>query len=228
MEAFAHAVSLGYRYLETDVHLSVDGALVAFHDANLRRACGIDRKICDVATAELAEMRVGGRAPVPLLNDLFDRFEEARFNIDCKSDAAVEPLARFIHERQAIDRVCLGSFSHARLRRLRSLLGPGLLTCMSPIEISSLRASGRLGGSAARVAQVPVRYGSSGRGRGVTVLTPRFVEAAHRQGIAVHVWTIDDPTEMERLLDLEVDGIMTDDPGTLRSVLAARGQWPES
>lgn len=225
LPAFEHAVALGYRYLETDVHLTADDVLVAFHDPDLRRTCGVDRKIDELSTGELADIRVDGRVPIPLMGELFDRFPGVRFNIDCKSDAAVGALVRLIREREAIELVCLGSFSHARLIKLRALLGPGLLTCMSPQEVAFLRLSGRLRGSGPRVAQVPVRYGRPTGPLGVTLVTARFVRAAHRHRLPVHVWTIDDPTEMNRLLDLGVDGIMTDRPEILRSALEQRHAW---
>lgn len=227
--AFDAAVALGYRYLETDVHLSADGALVAFHDTDLARTCGVARRIADLTVEQLAEIRVGGVAEIPLMSDLLERYPDARYNIDCKSDAAVEPLVQLIRDHDALDRICLGAFSHARLTRLRSALGPRLLTCMSPQEVASLRLTGRLRPrltpDVQRVAQVPVRYGRpSGRG-GLTVVTPGFLRAARRAGAAVHVWTINDAEEMHRLLDLGVDGIMTDRPETLRTVLEARGAW---
>jgi glycerophosphoryl diester phosphodiesterase len=225
LPAFEHAVALGYQYLETDVHLSADGVLMAFHDPDLRRTCGVEGTIAELSAAELADVRVDGREPIPTLADLLDRFADARFNIDCKSDDAVAELVRTVHERSLLDRVCIGAFSHARLTKLRALLGPRLLTCMSPPEVAQLRLVGRSTGSARRVAQVPVRAGDTGAGRRLTVVTPRFVRAAHRRGAAVHVWTIDDPTEMHRLLDLGVDGIMTDRPEVLRDVLVERGAW---
>ncbi len=227
LPAFEHAVDLGYRYLETDVHLTRDGVLVAFHDADLRRTCGVDRTIAATTWAELREFRVDGREPIPLMSDLFARFPDARFNIDCKSDAGAPALVRLIRELDAIDRVCIGSFSHARLAKLRALLGPGLLTCMSPQEVALLRLTGRLPGSAQRVAQVPAHAGRPPSPLRVPVVTRRFVNSAHRHGSQVHVWTIDDADEMHRLLDLGVDGIMTDRPETLRSVLEQRGQWHE-
>lgn len=226
MPAFEHAVALGYRYLETDVHLTADGELVAFHDPDLQRTCGVDVTIADTPWAELRHLRVDGREPIPLMTELLDRFPDARFNIDCKSDAAAPALVQLVRDRELIDRICIGSFSHSRLVKLRSLLGPRLLTCMSPQEIARLRLTGRTTGSAMRVAQVPVHAASSGPGRRVTVVTERFLRAAHRHDVAVHVWTIDDRAEIERLLDLGVDGIMTDRPETLRDVLAERGEWP--
>ena len=225
MPAFEHAVSLGYRHLETDVHLSADGVLMAFHDSDLSRTCGVDRSIADMTADELAAVRVDGRASIPTMSELFERFADVRFNIDCKSDAAAGPLAALIRRYEAIDRVCLGAFSHARLTKLRTLLGPELLSCTSPQEVATLRLVGRLSGHALRVAQVPVRYGAPSGPTGITVVNERFVRNAHCRGVAVHVWTIDDPGEMHRLLDLGVDGIMTDRPEVLRDVLVERDEW---
>ena len=225
MPAFEHAVGLGFDYLETDVHLSADGVLMAFHDPDLSRTCGVDGSIAEMTADELAEVRVDGRASIPLMSELFERFPDVRFNIDCKSDAAVGPLAALIRRFEAIERVCLGAFSHARLTKLRTLLGPQLLSCMSPQEVATLRLTGRVSGIADRVAQVPVRYGAASGPKGVTVVTERFVRNAHRRGVPVHVWTIDEPDEMHRLLDLGVDGIMTDRPEILRDVLIERDQW---
>jgi glycerophosphoryl diester phosphodiesterase len=225
MPAFEHAVALGFQYLETDVHLSADGILMAFHDPDLNRTCGVDGTIAEMTAEELAAVRVDGRASIPLMSELLERFPHVRFNIDCKSDAAAGPLAALIRRYEAIDRVCLGAFSHARLTKLRTLLGPDLLSCMSPQEVATLRLAGRTTGHARRVAQVPVRYGAATGPKGITVVTERFVRSAHRRNVPVHVWTIDDADEMHRLLDLGVDGIMTDRPEVLRDVLVERGQW---
>lgn len=225
LPAFERAIELGYVHLETDVHLSADGVLMAFHDPDLRRTCGVDASIAELTATELADVRVDGREAIPTMVQLLDRFADARFNIDCKSDDAAGPLVTLVRERDLHDRVCIGSFSHARLTKIRSLLGSRLLTCMSPQEIARLRLTGRVHGTARRVAQVPVRAADQGVGRRVTVVTARFVSNAHRHDVAVHVWTIDDPGEMHRLLDLGVDGIMTDRPEVLRDVLRARKSW---
>lgn len=223
MASFRHALSLGYRYLETDAHRTVDGVLVSFHDPNLERTCGIDANIVEMTAAEVADARVsdsnGEGHPIPLLAELFEAFPCARFNIDAKSDEAVEPLADLISGFDAIDRVCLASFKLSRLRRLRNLLGSQLLTNISPTEVGTLRTLGRLRGTARRVAQVPPSKW------GVDVVTARFVANAHRIGVPVHVWTINERTEMEHLLDLGVDGIMTDETELLREVMIGRGSW---
>lgn len=219
MAAFEHAVSLGYRYLETDVHLTADGQLAAFHDPDLERTCGVSSKISELAWADIAELRVDGREPIPLMRELLTRWPDCRFNIDCKSDDAVEPLAALIESSGALDRVCLGAFSLRRLRRLRKLLGPGLLTSMSPAETASLRLVGRLPGAHPRAAQVPPSQGP------LKVVDERFVRHAHRKGIPVHVWTINDADEMRRLLDVGVDGLMTDDVALLKQVYEEHGLW---
>lgn len=220
MASFEHAVSLGYRYLETDAHLTVDGVLVSFHDPDLNRTCGIDARIGEMTAAQVAEARVDGEHPIPLMSDLFDAFPAAHFNIDAKSDESVEPLCDLVRALDALDRVCLASFELKRLIRMRALLGNGLITNMSPVEVGSLLTVGRVIGRAHRNAQVPP---STGR---LPVVSPRFIDNARRRGIDVHVWTINERAEMERLLDLGVDGVMTDETTLLRDVLVERDSWP--
>jgi glycerophosphoryl diester phosphodiesterase len=223
MASFRHAVSLGYRYLETDVHRTVDGVLVSFHDPDLNRTCGIDAKIGEMTAAEVASARVvderGDQHRIPLMAELFETFPDVRFNIDAKSDEAVEPLAALVREFDAVDRVCLASFNGARLRRLRSVLGPRLLTNTSPSDIALLRLLGRLRGDAQRAAQVPTEM------RGIEIVNERFLASARRFAVPVHVWTVNERAEMERLLDLGVDGIMTDETELLRTVMIERSMW---
>jgi glycerophosphoryl diester phosphodiesterase len=225
LPAFEYAVGLGYRYLETDVHATADGRLVAFHDASLDRVTDRRGRIAELRWSEVARAMVDGRAPIPLLTDLFEAFPDARINIDCKSDGAVDPLVRAVRATGSIDRVCIGAFSDRRLARLRRELGPGLCSTMGPGEVARLRIGSLvpggtgLVGRAAACIQVPVAMA------GIPVVDRRSVATAAHLGLPVHVWTIDDATEMHRLLDLGVAGIMTDRPAVLRDVLQARGHW---
>lgn len=218
MPAFEHAVRLGYRYLETDVHVTADGVVVAFHDNDLSRTCGRQGRISELPWAEVRAARVDAKEPILTLSDLLEAFPDARLNIDCKSDAAVGPLAEEIVRHDVLDRVCLASFSDSRIRALRRRLGVGICTGAATRELAVLWVSGRnIGGALA--AQVPVRQ------RGLTVVTERFIRRAHRNRVVVHVWTIDDRREINRLLDLGVDGIMTDRPAILRDVFVERNIW---
>ena len=223
LAAFRRAVDEGYRYLETDVHLTADGVLVAFHDAVLDRVTDATGPVAGATYARLREVRIGGREPIPTMAELLDACPDARFNIDPKSDAAVGPLLDLLHEARATDRVCVGAFSDRRLRSVRGAGGPSIATSLGPREVARVLRAARFGRTVpplpAVAAQVPLRFGR------IPVTTPRFVITAHRAGLEVHVWTIDDPGQMERLLDLGVDGIMTDRPELLRDVLRRRGTW---
>lgn len=222
--AFQDAVNLGYVYVETDVHATSDGVLVAFHDNDLSRTCGVDKRISEVTWDDLRSVRVGGTEPIPLLEDILGTWPDLRVNIDCKSEGALRPLVETMQRLDCLDRVCIGSFSDSRMSRIREALGPGLCSSMPPREVAKILAVATMRLPAksnwiARAAQVPVKQGP------IPVVTSRLVEIAHRSGIQVHVWTIDDPVEMSRLLDMGVDGIMTDDTRALRDVLRARDAW---
>ena len=223
MPAFEHAVRLGYRYLETDAHVTADGVLIAFHDDRLDRVTDRAGVIAELPWSEVQRARVDGREPIPLLEDLLKAWPDVRVNIDPKHDGAAEPLAAAIVRTRSVDRVCVGAFSDRRIGVVRSLVGPALCTSMGPREVAQLVSASRglPGGGRLRspCAQVPPNQGR------VPLVTARLVETAHRLGVQVHVWTIDDGDEVARLLDLGVDGIMTDRPQVLKDVLSARGEW---
>jgi glycerophosphoryl diester phosphodiesterase len=232
LAAFRAAYDLGYRYLETDAHLTADGAIVAFHDERLDRVTDGSGAIADLPLARVRAAKVGGSEQIPLLSEILDAFPDAKVNIDAKSDAVVEPLAALLRERDAVSRVCIGSFAANRLLRMRSLLGPQLCTSMSPAEVARLviasRTTALAGSRSVPCAQVPLRRELSVPGGGrttVTIVGRRLVRTARRLGVQVHVWTVDDPVEMERLIDLGVDGIMTDRPSVLKDVMVRRGLW---
>ncbi len=223
MPAFEHAVALGYRYVETDVHVTADGELLAFHDEHLDRVTDGAGAIADLPWSVVRTALVDGREPIPRFEDLIGAWPDLRINVDPKHDAAVEPLAEVLLRTGAVDRVCVGAFSDKRIARLQRLVGSSLCHSMGPRQVARLIATSKglpAGGSlTAPCAQVPASRGP------LPMVTERFVATAHRLGIQVHVWTIDDPHEMERLLDLGVDAIMTDRPQVLKNLLVERGQW---
>ena len=224
MRAFQHAVDLGYRYLETDVHATADGHVVAFHDNDLQRTCGSSLKIAEATIDELGSARIDGTDPIPMLTEILNAWPEVNLNIDCKSDAVVAPLIQQLRISKCLDRVCIGSFSDKRLARIREEFGSSVCTSMGPREVATLVMSthARVPIRPTRhalVAQIPVQQGP------IPVVTKRTVQRAHDLGLFVHVWTIDDPQEIGRLLDLGADGIMSDDTIALRDVFSARGIW---
>lgn len=222
--AFRHAVELGFTHVETDVHVTRDGVAIAFHDSRLDRVTDRQGEISTLRWSEVRAARVAGTDEIMRLEELFEAFPDTYINLDPKSDAAVAPLARTILRTGSVNRVLVGSFSERRLRRVRRLVGERLAVSAGPQRTAGIIARSfgipwRIRGIVA--AQVPTRIGR------VEVVSPRFLRTAHRLGLHVHVWTINDAAEMNRLLDLGVDGIMTDRPDILRDVFRARGYWKE-
>lgn len=230
IEAFRSAVDLGVDLLETDVHVTADGVLVSFHDDELDRVTDSVGKIAELPYEAVAAARLEGGQRIPTLEQMVEEFPDTRFNIDVKSDAAVIPFTETVRRHGLIGRIGVAAFSDRRIRRLRRLLGPRLATVASPRETSALMAGARLRPAqrasdpgrrrpiAFDAVQVPVSQGP------VKIITRRFVNHVHGHGLLVHAWTINERAEMERLLDLGVDGIITDHPKLLDEVLHERGQ----
>lgn len=224
MPAFQRAIDLGYVYLETDVHATRDGVLLAFHDDNLERTCGVVGKIHEMTYAEVSRARVNGSEPIPTFDELVSAWPHARWNIDCKADSALPHLVERLTAHDILDRVCLGAFSDKRLRRLRQALGPRVATSLGPKGVARLLMA-TAAGRAIRfpegvyAAQVPAKQGP------VPLNSERFIDIAHASGLHVHYWTIDEPEQMNQLLDRGADGLMTDRPDVLKSVLQVRSAW---
>lgn len=216
---FQGVVDLGFRWIETDVRATIDGRAVVFHDATLDRTTDTRGELSGLPWAHVRRTRLAdGEHPIDLAEAL-RRWPAVRFNVDVKSDDTVGPFLAAVAEEQAWDRVCAAAFSTARLRRLRALGGPRLATSMGPREVAGLALHTARSRTTARAVQVPVAAGP------IPVVTGSFVRRAHSHGLAVHVWTIDRADQMDQLLDLGVDGLITDHPTVLREVLQRRGAW---
>ncbi|MEV6962178.1 glycerophosphodiester phosphodiesterase [Streptomyces sp. NPDC051207] len=220
---FRTAVETGYRYIETDVHATRDGRLVAFHDATLDRVTDGAGRIADLPWAEVRQARVAGEEPVPLFEELLDLFPEVRWNVDVKAEPALLPLLDLIERTGSWERVCVGSFSEARVVRAQRLAGPRLATSYGTRGVLGLRL--RSWGVPVAVRRHAVAAQVPESQSGVRVVDHRFVRTAHARGLQVHVWTVNEPDRIHRLLDLGVDGIMTDHIDTLRKVMEDRGAW---
>ncbi|MGN6676260.1 MAG: glycerophosphodiester phosphodiesterase [Streptosporangiaceae bacterium] len=219
--AFEHAVKLGYTYLETDVHATSDGVVVAFHDKTLDRVTDRKGAIASLPAREVSAALVDGTEPIPLLEDLLGAWPDVRFNIDVKAAPAARPLAELVRKMEAWDRVCITSFSAFRLRDARHQLGRPVCTSTSPIGAAALRSglpgkvlAPQFARRSVGCAQLPIRMAK-----------PGVIQRAHAAGLQVHIWTVNDRDMMNSLLDLGVDGIMTDETELLRDVLTERGEW---
>lgn len=230
--AFRRAVDEGFGYLELDVHASADGVAVVHHDATLDRTTDGAGSISAQPAAALTQVKVRGREPIPLLEEVLTELPHTRITIELKSDAAVDPVLAVLERTDAWHRVCMGGFTGRWLARSRTGAGPRLLTSMAQGSAVGLRSRAwldalpwplsRLPSPPVRgeVAHVPRRFGA------ITVVDAGFVRSAHAVGHEVHVWTVDDPVEMAELLGMGVDGLLSDRPDLLRALLQERGQWP--
>jgi len=219
--AFEHAVKLGYAYLETDTHATSDGVLVAFHDKTLDRVTDRSGAIASMPAKQVAEARIAGTEPIPLVEDLLGAWPDMRFNLDVKDGPAARPLAEVIRRTAAWDRVCITSFSATRLRATRRLLDRPVCMAASPVGAAALRSglprrllAPAFARRSVRCAQIPIG-----------LATGPLIARAHDAGLVVHVWTVNEAAQMSSLLDLGVDGIMTDQTELLRQVMIDRGQW---
>jgi glycerophosphoryl diester phosphodiesterase len=209
--AFLKALALGATYLETDVHASRDGVAVIAHDADLVRVAGRNTKVRDLTVSELKEIDLGAGQTFCTLADALQAFPEARFNIDIKSLAAARPAAEAILDARAIGRCLIGSFSeNRRLAAVRLL--PGVATSATSYRFAVALIAAKLGLTPlVRAAvhgldavQVPERAA------GLRIATRRVIDRLHAVGVEVHMWTINDVDAMKKLLDLGVDGLVTD------------------
>ena len=235
LAAFRSAVDLGYFHLETDVHTTSDGELLLFHDRTLDRVTDGRGRIRDLTADDVRRVRIGGTEPVPTFDELVAAFPDARFNLDVKDWHSVPSVVAAVERHQVHDRVLIASFSDRRRRAvLKQLsrrtassagtLANALFLVLWPLlsvrgVASPVRAVLHRALRDVDALQVPVRY------RTVPVVTAGYVRRAHELGLYVHVWTINDPAEMHRLLDMGVDGIVSDRADLLKEVLQARGQW---
>lgn len=220
-EAVERASVMGFTHVETDVQATRDGVPVLFHDDRTDRLLGVSGRISDLDWSELSDMTLADGGRIARLDEVFRAFPRLRLNLDAKTDDAVKPMGEVIERSGAVDRVCAASFRYARTRALRLRLGADL--CWSPAIAGAAKAwiasRARLPVAFPPCLQVPTHW------NGIPVVTPALIEAAHERGCQIHVWTIDEEAQMERLLDMGIDGLMTDAPKILREVMRRRGHW---
>ncbi|WP_454855866.1 glycerophosphodiester phosphodiesterase [Promicromonospora soli] len=227
LAAFGAAVDLGYRYVETDAHGTADGVAVALHDESLDRTTDGAGLVAELPWSEVGEARIGGVEPVPLLEDVLGGWPGLRVNIDVKHGSGVGPVARAIEKTASWDRVCVTSFDADRRRATLAKLSRPVATSAGRSEIAAFLAGVRirvrpLTRRALRhvdALQVPLRGGP------ITVVDGASIEAAHALGKKVHVWTVNEPDEMNQLIDEGVDGLITDRADLLKEILIERGLW---
>ena len=220
--AFKSAVDIGYKYLETDVHLTKDGFLIAFHDDTLDRVTDKSGLIRDLTLSEIKKAKIAGTDEIPLLSELLNSFTDCFFNIDCKVDETVQPLINLINNKDLINRVCIGSFSQKRINFIRKSLGKEVKTSMGPAEVilSKFLSYTSLGYNfKSSYTSIPIRR------YGINLLDERNINYLKSNNQKVIAWTINDEDQMKMLINIGIDGIMTDNLTLLKKVLIEESLW---
>lgn len=232
MAAFHAMRELGVRHIETDVHLTKDGYVVVHHDDNVDRTYDGHGRVEDLIWSDIQHMRNSAGERMPLLEEVLEEHPDLWFNIDAKTDAVVDPLLQILDARGDFNRVMLASFSEKRLQKIRRKARGKVSTSLGMSAVARLLGAAKTAthpGSwhipgphmGVRAVQVPHTQGP------LTVVDRRFVAAAHTLGLAVHVWTINDIDQMNELIDLGVDGIITDQPSLAKELFQQRQIWQE-
>ena len=222
LEAFEKSINLGYQYIETDVQHTKDNRLVIFHDNDLKRICNLDVKISDLSFAELQGYKIFNKHKVPLLSEVLNTWSNVYFNIDPKTEKSAYLLLDELKKQKNLNRFCVGSFNSESLNIMRDGLKNKLCTSMSQDEVINFFINRFLPffNNNAPCLQIPMYF------YGVKIVTKNLVEHVHNSGKKIHVWTINDESEMKTLIDYGVDGIMTDRPKKLKDILQERLLWP--
>jgi len=222
MNAFEKSINLGYEYIETDVRHTKDNKLVIFHDDDLRRICNLNIKISEIDFEELKKIKIFENHSIPLLDDAIHQWPDTNFNIDPKSDKASYLLLDELKKQKDLDRFCVGSFNSERLKIVRDGFNNNICTSMSQEEVIKLffYKIFSLRESDIPCLQIPMYF------HGVKIVTQKLVDHVHNTNKKIHIWTIDNEAEMQELIDLGVDGIMTDRPRKLKEILVNNLLWP--
>tara|TARA_X000001036_G_scaffold77964_1_gene69655 strand:- start:4090 stop:4824 length:735 start_codon:yes stop_codon:yes gene_type:complete len=216
LESFKYSLELGCAYIETDVQLSSDGIPYIFHDDDLSRLLGKDVAFNSLHSSEIQNLKLFESFDIPTLETALTTFPDALFQIDLKTDEVAIPAMKIIETLEAFDRVCIASFSSKRLALINEMY-PHVCLSMGPKEILKLLLASyglykkKVPGNCL---QVPIyQYG-------IKLVTKRFIQYVQNIGLKIHVWTINDVNEMQQLISLGVDGIITDRPKELKKLLS--------
>ena len=219
IESFKYALEIGSDIIETDIQLSSDGVPYIFHDDDLKRISGIEKNFNELLSSEIDQLNIFGDHKIPTLEETLKQFPNTKFQIDFKTDEVVDPAIEIINKFPHIKKnLCVASFSSQRLNKIKAKLSD-VTYSMGPHEVLKLLLKsfglyrGEVGGDCL---QIPIyRYG-------IKIVTKRFVDFCKRENINISVWTINNTEEMNYLIGLEVDGIITDKPKALINLLASR------
>ena len=222
-ESFRKAFDLGYRVIETDIHSSKDGTAYIFHDITLERLTGENLKISDLKDVDIDSLKINNSSVIPRLSKVFEEFPEGLFNLDAKTWKSTTPIVDTIQNMGCRSRVCIGSFNDRRVHAIIKELGLETCHSMGTSNVIKFYLGAHLGIEqhfTSQCIQLPIKM------FGISLTTWKVLRYARKLGIKIHFWTINNPVIMQQLLELNVDGIMTDDCVLLKEIMKEQNKWP--
>ena len=210
LEAFKSADSLGYKYIETDLRETIDGKIITFHDASIKRITGSNITINRSSLADIRMRRLPKNESIPTIDEVLEELPNSYFNMDLKVPNMEEKVLKKIKSHNALDRICLGSFNSRTIKKINAL-EPKILTSMGLTQVVIYKFFNTKNNS--KLIQIPISW------NGIKVVTKKFIEKVHNDNLKVHVWTVNQEDEMQKLIDMGVDGIMTDNSIGLMNVM---------
>ncbi|MCH1412829.1 MAG: hypothetical protein L7U86_05480 [Rhodobacteraceae bacterium] len=222
-ESFRKAFDLGYRIIETDIHSSKDGTAYIFHDNTLERLTGENLKISDLKDVDIDSLKVNKSSIIPRLSNVFEEFPEGLFNLDAKTWEATIPITNTVKKMACSSRVCIGSYNDKRIDAIIRELGVETCHSMGTSNVFKFYLGAQLGikqNFTAQCIQLPIKQ------FGISLITQKILRHARKLGIKIHFWTINNSGLIQKLLELDVDGIMTDDCILLKTIMEKKHKWP--
>ena len=213
-EAFNSVIQMGYKYIETDLRMTLDGEVIAFHDPDLKRLFNLDLQVNDLTFNEIANLFKEKNCTLLSLEDTLKKFPEIYFNIDLKVKEVIENSISLVADLNAFDRVCFASFHSNHTERVLQN-NKNAIVSMGMKDVALFKLF-NLHNKNIRIIQIPLKW------KGINVLTRKFIQKADKNNLLVHVWTINDRKTINNLIDLGVNGIVTDEPELLMGILKER------
>ena len=213
-EAFNSVVEMGYKYIETDLRMTLDRQVIAFHDSDLNRLFGIDVQVNDLTFNEIANLFREENCKLLTLEDLLKSFPETKFNIDLKENNVTKDSIDIVSNLDAFNRVCFASFNSSRTMEVLDF-NQSAFVSMGLKDVAKFKFF-KMHNKYIKFLQIPLVW------NGIKVVTKNLINKAQDKGLLVHVWTIDDRKTINNLIDLGVNGIVTDEPELLMEIMKER------
>ncbi len=213
-EAFNSVVQMGYKYIETDLRMTLDKEVIAFHDPDLKRLFNLDLQVKDLTFNEIANLFKEKNCSLLTLEDVLKKFPEIHFNIDLKVEEVIQDSIRVVADFNSFDRVCFASFHSSRTGKVLRYNQKAIVS-MGMKDVALFKFL-KFNNKNIKIIQIPLKW------KGIKILTRNLIQKANKNNLLVHVWTINDKKTINNLIDLGVNGIITDEPELLMETMKER------